>query len=87
MIEPILSEMLNYYMVLLVLPSPFDGQNKWDYFDFDWRQTGAPMIGEGYMDMYMHGELLYRDGGCGDLIKDTPMMFVDSKELSQLVVS
>jgi hypothetical protein len=73
MMEPILSTFLDYYQLFIVLPSAFDGQTSWDYFTIDWRQVGIPQIGDGFMDMFVHGETLYRGEGCGNSIEAQSM--------------
>ena len=63
-LEPVLTDFLWNYDLFVWLESAFPGQNDWDYFDLDMRQTNAPRIHSGYMDIFMSGELYYRSQGC-----------------------
>jgi len=60
---PILDEMLNHYQSHVMVPSPFAGQGTRSIFTFDFKNTRSPYIGDGYIDMYILGELLYRPWG------------------------
>lgn len=87
MIEPVLTEFMNNYQWFIVLPSLFKGQNQWDYFVVDIKNTQAPYIGEGYMDFYVVGDLGYRGSSCGNMIQNDGLSFYRSTELSQLVIT
>lgn len=59
MMGPIMDQALNHYSTAVVLQSPFAGQISEAAFNFDFRNTQSPFIGQGYMDMYFLGELTY----------------------------
>jgi len=60
MAGPVLTTFLDdYKLPLRGLPSPFHGQNTVADFALDYRQTIDPYLGEGWMDTYFLGEILY----------------------------
>lgn len=40
------------------------GQNTWDIFEIDYRNTLKPLLQEDQIDIYMSGSLIYNDTGC-----------------------
>ena len=60
MMGPIMDQALNHYHTGVILLSPFHGQNSRAQFDFDFRNTQSPFIGDGYMDSFILGELTYK---------------------------
>jgi hypothetical protein len=86
MAGPVLTTFLNDYKFPLTgIPSPFHGQNTAANFELDYRNTVDPFLGEGWMDTYFLGEILYGGQGC-DLEPDF-FDFMDDQEFSQLVIS
>lgn len=61
------------------------GQDTIAKFDFDFRNTWSPVIGDGYMDMFFLGELTYDGSTCE--IESDDMNFMNGNTFSQLVVS
>ena len=59
MMGPIMDKALNHYQTGVILRSPFPGQSTEGIFYFDFRNTQSPFIGEGYLDSYFLGELMY----------------------------
>lgn len=64
MLGPIMDDFLNHYMWKFTFPTMIRGQHSQDEFTLDFHHTQTPFIGEGYIDMYLKGELLYRDNTC-----------------------
>ena len=65
MAGPVLTTFLDdYQFPLNDLPSPFHGQNTKASFTLDYRQTIDPYLGEGWMDSFFLGELMYNGEGC-----------------------
>lgn len=65
------------------MPTPFLGQGDVrDDFIMDWRLTHDPVVEEGQMDLFFHGEV-YQTGskGCGELEPDE-MTFLGDTTLS-----
>jgi len=85
MMGPILDKALGHYRTNITLPSPLPGQNTAATFDFDFRNTRSPFIGDGYIDLYFLGELLHNDKNC--TMEPDYMDFINSDTFSQLVVS
>ena len=56
---PLMDRFFNHYQFPFAFPSLVRGQNTWDLFEFDFRQTAAPEIHQGYMDLFFSGELMY----------------------------
>lgn len=56
------------------------GQETEAKFDFDFRNTWSPIIGDGYMDMFFLGELTY-DGNTCELDADN-MNFINGNTFS-----
>ena len=98
MMGPIMDKALNHYHTGVVLMSPFEGQTTKATFDFDFRNTQSPFIGEGYMDSYILGELTYKphtDLKEGDhgftstscTLDPDYMSFMNSDTFSQIVLT
>lgn len=64
MMGPVMDNFLNHYMLPFAFPSMVRGQNSWDLFTLDFRQTQSPYIGQGWIDFFINGELLYAGEGC-----------------------
>lgn len=79
MLEPPLSQFLNYYQLPLHLNDFFHGQTAEADFFLDLRhQTSIdPIIGNGHMDMFFLGELIHNNEDCGDMIVDNNIHFYD----------
>ena len=94
---PLLDDMLNHYQTHVIVPSPFAGQDTSSIFTFDFKNTRSPYIGDGYIDLYFLGELLYRPWGIKDgehgstfeacTLEPDYMSFMNSETFSQLVFS
>jgi len=55
-----MDQFLNHYMFEFPYPSIFRGQQTWDGFTLDYRNTRSPFISEkGYIDFFLSGELIY----------------------------
>lgn len=81
MAEPVLTKFLWYYEWYFVLDDSFEGQNRWDLFTIDVRNTRAPIINQGSIDFWISGAVKYSGNGCD--IKDDPTLdFIDSQEKS-----
>jgi len=87
MAEPVLTKFLWYYQWYAVLPDTFNGQNKWDIFTIDVRNTRKPVIGPGFIDFWFNGEFRYNDEACLNFKDDQTLNFIDTSERSQLVIS
>jgi hypothetical protein len=62
------------------------GQNTWDIFTYDFRNTQSPYIGDGYIDFFLSGELMYAGHNC--TLDADDLEFSDAgSTMSQLVVS
>lgn len=85
MMGPILDKALGHYQTNITLPSPLPGQKTAATFDFDFRNTRSPFIGDGYIDLYFLGELLQNNKNC--TMEPDYMDFINSDTFSQLVVS
>lgn len=86
MMGPVMDNFLNHYQFPFAFPSLVRGQNTWDIFNFDFRNTQSPYIGEGWIDFFLHGELQYAGKGC-QLDADNLEFSVAGSTLSQIVVS
>jgi len=85
MIGPILTEFLNNYQLNLNIPAYFPGaQTASADVTIDYRNTMTPYIGEGYIDLFFLGEMIYNGQGCE--LENDPMDFLD-EQMSQLVIS
>lgn len=76
---------LGHYRTQITLLSPLPGQNSAATFDFDFRNTRSPFIGDGYIDLFFLGELMHNDKNC--TLEPDYMDFINSETFSQLVVS
>lgn len=76
---------LNHYKLPFSLPTLVRGQDSIDNFELDYRNTQSPFIGEGWVDIFFSGELMYNGEGCN--IEPKYMDFMQSQTFSQLVVS
>ena len=57
---PIMDQQLNHYMFEFPYPSIIRGQQTWDGFILDYRNTKSPYISDkGYIDLFFSGELVY----------------------------
>lgn len=59
-----MDDFLNHYMFPFTFPSMIRGQNTEDQFILDLRNTQSPYIGNGYIDLYFSGELIYGEHDC-----------------------
>ena len=59
MMGPVMDNFLNHYEFPFAFPSMVRGQNTWDLFTFDFRNTQSPYIGDGWIDFFLSGELMY----------------------------
>ena len=64
MMGPVMDNFLNHYMFPFAFPSLVRGQNTWDLFTLDFRNTQSPYIGDGWIDFFLSGELMYAGQGC-----------------------
>lgn len=85
MFGPILDTFLNHYVFSFYMWSPFPGQNTYDIFDLDYRNTQSPYIGDGFINFYYLGELMYKKQGC--TIEPDFMNFSNEEAFSQWVIS
>lgn len=86
MMGPVMDNFLNHYQLPIAFPSLVRGQNTWDLFNLDLRNTQSPYIGEGWIDFFFHGELQYAGKGC-ELAADNLEFSVAGSTMSQIVVS
>ena len=96
---PIMDEALNHYRVNISLASPFTGQAAKATFELDYRNTNSPYIGDGFIDLSLLGELLYKpqkDTMHSGMHGSTPyecvldpdyLSFTNSETFSQFVIS
>ena len=95
-----MDEALNHYSTSFFLDSPLNGQNTWAVFDFDWKSTWSPVIGNGYIDLFILGEMFYQPYDFGLLepgdhgwesnacqLDPEVMDFMESETFSQLVIT
>ena len=85
MMGPVVDKMLGHYKTGITLHSPFPGQTTSANYEFDFRNTMSPYIGEGYIDLFFLGEIIHPGHEC--TIEPDYMNFVNSETFSQLVVS
>lgn len=88
MIEPPMTQLANYYQFPVHLPQAFNGQEASADFMLDFRHhpNRNPEVGNGYMDLFVLGELSYEGDACAGMIKDNNIHFINSQEQSQLVL-
>lgn len=86
MMGPVMDSFLNHYMFPFAFPSMVRGQDSWDLFTLDFRNTQSPYIGDGWIDFFISGELMYGGEGC-TLEADNLEFSVAGSTMSQLVVS
>jgi len=97
---PMMDEALNHYSTSFFLDSPLNGQDTWAVFDFDWKSTQSPSIGNGYIDLFILGEMFYQPYDFGLLepgdhgweskacqLDPEVMDFMSSETFSQLVIT
>merc|ERR1711990_1107830 len=85
MMGPVVDKLLGHYKTPITLSSPFPGQSTHATFEFDFRNTRSPFIGDGYIDLYLLGEIIHPGHEC--TIEPDYMDFVNSETFSQLVIS
>ena len=85
MMGPVVDKMLGHYKTEITLPSPYPGQNTEATFEFDFRNTKSPYIGDGYIDLFFLGEIIHPGHEC--TIEPDYMDFINSETFSQLVIS
>jgi len=87
MMGPVMDSFLNHYMFPFAFPSLVRGQNSWDIFTLDFRNTQSPYIGDGWIDFFISGEMIY--GGEGCTLEPDNIQFSEGNKntMSQLVVS
>jgi hypothetical protein len=85
MMGPVVDKMLGHYKTQITLKSPLPGQSTSATYDFDFRNTRSPFIGEGYIDLFFLGEIIHSGHEC--VIEPDFMDFVNSETFSQLVMS
>jgi len=88
MLEPPLTQLVNYYQLPIHLGQAFTGQDASADFVLDFRHHPErnPQIGNGYMDLFVVGEWLHNGEGCGQTIVDNNIHFINSQDQSQLVI-
>ena len=86
MAGPVMDSFLNHYMWPFAFPSLVKGQNTWDWFTLDFRQTQSPYIGDGWIDFFISGEMIYGGNNC-TLEADNLEFSVTGSTMSQIVVS
>ena len=59
MFGPVMDEFLNHYRFKFILPSLVRGQNTYDEFEFDFRNTWSPQLYDGHVDFFMAGDLMH----------------------------
>lgn len=84
MLEPPLTQFLNFYQVPLHLNNFFPGQDATADFFLDMRHQVSqdPVIGTGHMDFFFLGEMIYKDQNCGDTIVDNNIHFYNVEDES-----
>ena len=87
MMGPVMDSFLNHYMFPFAFPSLVRGQNSWDIFTLDFRNTQSPYIGDGWIDFFINGELLYGGEGCEIDADNLQFSEANKNTMSQLVVS
>lgn len=89
---PILAKYLDQYHLPMVIASPFPGQNTSAEFSFDYRSVTDPYIGNGYLELDLLGEWMYKKAGSAEFedchMNPLPLEYLaDSDVWSQIVVS
>lgn len=64
MMGPVLDTFLNHYQFPFYWPSYVRGQDTYDVFSWDFRNTHDPEIFQGVADFSLVGDLLYKGEGC-----------------------
>jgi len=59
MMGPVMDSFLNHYQFPFYLASLVRGQNTWDTFSYDFRNTKDPEIFQGQADFFLAGDLIY----------------------------
>mmetsp|Transcript_39094 Transcript_39094/g.59619 ORF Transcript_39094/g.59619 Transcript_39094/m.59619 type:complete len:165 (+) Transcript_39094:60-554(+) len=86
LLGPITEEFLNGYKTEITLPSPFPGQESEATFEFDFRNTHAPLINEGDISFYLSGDLIYGMNSCVNFDKGK-LIFDPTREASQILIT
>jgi len=90
MLGPVFDAFLSHYRYKFTLPSPLLGQDTSDEFTFDYRNNYDPYIGEGFINLYLQGELYFEGQGCDHWKPDELSFYKDKKydyEFSQVAIS
>ena len=79
----------DYRLVFPLWRSPFGGQTTESKFMLDWRQTKDPWIGNGFLDTYFVGELIWMGNGRDCQLEHEEMDFMQKNEatISQLAIT
>ena len=77
MLGPVMTSFLNEYQLEMNIKDIFPGQTSEDTFILDYRHTTRPFIGEGWIDMFIVGELVTKDHPECDILPD-PIDFMDN---------
>jgi len=86
MLGPVMTSFLNEYTLTLPISDILPGQNATDTFILDYKHTTRPFIGDGWIDMFIVGEVMTQDHPeCN--IEPEPMDFMNNNQFSQLVIS
>ena len=85
MLGPVMDDLLHHYRYEFVFPSLVRGQNTYDVFEVDYRNTWSPQLYDGHIDFFMAGDLFYNGKGC-QLTADF-LSFDEGDVDSQIVVS
>jgi hypothetical protein len=88
MAAPVVTTFLNDYKLSMpTMPSPFHGQDTSADFLLDYRQTIDPFIGDGWIDTYFLGEVVWANDKKGCQYEHDFFDFMDAQTFSQLVIS
>jgi len=85
-----MTEFTNDYRLIFPLwRSPFRGQTTESKFMLDWRQTKDPWIGNGFLDTYFVGELIWMGNGRDCQLEHEEMDFMQKNDatISQLAIT
>jgi hypothetical protein len=63
-IAPLLDEYMNHYKMALSFPTLVRGQDTWDIFEVDYRNTLKPEINSDSVVFFLDGGLIYNGEGC-----------------------
>lgn len=85
--EPILTYAMNDYKLPFTLPNLLPGQSVASDFELDFRNTYKPFIGNGFMEMWFIGDLLFDGKSCGVNFQEVPMAFIEDDKFTQLVMT